>query len=77
MITRKALKAEIDKVGERFLNTLYGIVKALETPAHKIAARDKEALEWHDFIEKTYGCFADAPIERGEEEKFEVRMEIQ
>ena len=32
--------------------------------------------EWHDFIQETYGCLAGAPIERGEQGKYEVREAI-
>jgi hypothetical protein len=33
----------------------------------------KKNEEWHSFIEKTYGCLADDPIERGNQGEFENR----
>ena len=38
--------------------------------------RDFGQAEWHDFINKTYGCLADDPIERGSQGVFETRDEI-
>ncbi len=85
MITKELLKAEIDKVQDKYLEVLYKIIKALETPTEKEAAartgtmdtaKEAEELSWHDFIEETYGCLADAPIERGDQGEYEVRESI-
>jgi len=39
-----------------------------------IQAKSAQKHHWPpDFFEKTYGCLADDPIERGEQEKYEVR----
>ena len=32
---------------------------------------------WHEFIEKTYGCLADDPIERYSQGEYEIRVEIE
>lgn len=36
-------------------------------------AAQESAESWSDFIAATYGCLADAPIERGEQGDFEIR----
>ena len=85
MITKELIKAEIDKVEDKYLEALYKIIKALETPAEIETAglsaavsiiEDIGEFNWHDFIEETYGSLADAPIERGDQGKFEIREEI-
>ena len=32
--------------------------------------------EWHSFIQETYGCLSDTPIERGDQGAYEVREVI-
>ena len=34
-------------------------------------------LEWHDFIDKTYGCLADDPIERNPQGEYPIREELE
>jgi len=34
---------------------------------------EQDTLNWHDFIKETYGCLADAPIERGPQGEYEIR----
>ena len=76
MITKELVKAEIDKVQNEYLELLYKIIKAFE-PSEK--TNDKEITEsnvelnWQDFINETYGCLADSPIERGEQGEYEIR----
>ncbi len=74
MITKELLKAEIDKVENEYLELLYKIIKAFETSikAEEITKSNME-LNWQEFIDMTYGCFADAPIERGEQGEYEIR----
>ncbi len=66
MVTKELIKAEIDRVQDKYLEVLYKIVQALNV----------EDLEWHDFIAETYGCLADAPIERGDQGQYEIREAI-
>ncbi len=75
MITKELLKAEIDKVSEENLAVLYRIVKALEEPREEndLGAQAEDAAAWKAWISETYGSTADAPIERGEQGRYEVR----
>jgi hypothetical protein len=76
VITKELLKAEIDKVPEENLGVLYRIVKALEEPREEsgLGARAEDATAWKAWIAETYGSTADAPIERGEQGSYEVRV---
>lgn len=77
MVTKEILKAEIDKIQDQYLEAVYRIIKAFEhiPPTKQDFAPKTESKneEWHSFIEKTYGCLADDPIERGNQGKFENR----
>lgn len=79
MITKEIIKAEIDNLKDENLEILYRIIKALEVPITEVIKpfeiKNKQS-DWHNFIQKTYGCLADAPIERGEQGKCEVREAI-
>ena len=80
MITRELLKAEIDKVQDRYLEVLYRIIQALVNPASPVAATpqgDVQLSNWPSFIEQTYGSLADDPIERGNQGQYEVREAIE
>lgn len=84
MITKELIKAEIDKVQDKYLDVLYKVIKAFVAPidevtgpkATTIFTKKVEDIEWRNFIEETYGCLADAPIERGEQGQYEVREAI-
>jgi hypothetical protein len=85
MVTRELVKSEIDKLQDRYLETLYRIIKAFDyIPASKknVAKteigqnEDEETREWLSFIESTYGCLSDDPIERGGQGEFEIREVI-
>jgi len=69
----------IDNLKDEYLEILYRIIKALEIPVSEVTEHleiiNKQS-EWHNFIQETYGCLADAPIERGEQGKYEVREAI-
>ena len=69
----------IDNLKDEYLEILYRIIKALEIPVSEgtehLEIINKQS-EWHNFIQETYGCLADAPIERGEQGKYEVREAI-
>ena len=81
MITKELIKAEIDRVEDKNLEVLYKIIKALASPTDEVTSpkatttitKEAAALEWHTFIEETYGSLADAPIERGEQGQYETR----
>lgn len=69
MTIREQVKAEIDKVRDRYLDVLFRTIRSLETPARP----ENDAATWRQFIAATYGCLADAPIERWEPGALEVR----
>jgi hypothetical protein len=69
MTVREQVKAEIDKVRDRYLNVLFRTIRSLEVPAH----RGDDAGAWGQFIAAHYGCLAEAPIERGDPGELEVR----
>jgi len=82
MISRKLLKAEIDKVRSEYLTLLYGIIKLFErnaredlrsAPAEVQATEANAHSNWHDFVASTYGCLADTPISRGQQGLYESR----
>jgi len=76
MITRELVKAEIDNVQDKYLEVLYRIIQALMSPLDLVAVAPQstvDTLNWQKFIEDTYGCLADDPIERGEQGEYEVR----
>ncbi len=70
MITRELIKVEIDKIQDSYLEILYRIIKALINPPESVA---QPAASWQAFIEATYGCLADEPIERGHQGQYEIR----
>jgi hypothetical protein len=80
MITKELIKAEIEKVQSDYLEVLYKIIKIFATPpktgngkiATRLAEKD-DKFDWHAFIAQTYGCLADAPIERGDQGVYEIR----
>jgi antitoxin FitA len=80
MVTKELLKIEIDRIQDKYLEALYKIIEAfIEATRVNQSAEIVEpdiALSWHDFIEATYGCLADAPIERGDQGVYETREAI-
>jgi hypothetical protein len=56
-------------------------VTVIVKPAHKtidlLAEDEINKLEWHDFINMTYGCLADDPIIRYPQGEYEEREAIQ
>ena len=81
LVTRTLLKQEIDKVREEHLIALYNIIKVFELPAGTLVSdADSMAdtsvafdeLNWEEFIQETYGCLKDDPIERGSQGEFEL-----
>jgi len=74
MVSRRLLKTEIDRVKSEHLELLYGIIKLLENGSQRTGVGAD--LDWHEFVAKTYGCLADAPISRGDQAHFESREAI-
>ena len=68
-ITKDVLKAEIDRVEDRYLEVLYRIIKALEGKSQVEFA----VGEWQQFLEATYGSTQNAPIERESQGIYEIR----
>lgn len=86
MITREHIKIEVDKVQDEYLEALYRIVKVFEYPPGKGNSSQIDALEptlyatesdWIAFVNETYGCLANDPIERGEQGTYEFRETIE
>ncbi len=77
MITRALIKAKVDKVQEEYLEALYRIVRAFESPAQVEAGDTVDDVHWQKFIAETYGCFADDPIARGDQGRYEIRETIE
>lgn len=77
MITQALIKAEIDKVQEAYLEALYRIVRAFEVPQIGKTTDTIEAVQWQQFIAETYGCFADDPIARGDQGRYEIRETVE
>jgi len=76
LITRETIKKEIDNLRDDYLEIVYRVIKAFERPTRTLDAQPdslKTQSEWEHFIQETYGCLADAPIERGEQGESEVR----
>ncbi len=68
MVTREQLKTEIDKVQSQYLDILYKIIQAFTGSLElESSLRISEMTDWQEFIAKTYGCLAEAPIQRGEQ----------
>ena len=81
MITKRLIQKEIENVSEEHLPVLYRIVRALEEmagepPATEMRSPHWNGNRWHDFVAETYGCMADAPLERSEEGEFEIREDL-
>ncbi len=86
MISKERLKREIDQVQDQYLDVLYRIIQVFEyssEPEKHLYGNVSEITkpeteqEWLTFIEQTYGCLADDPIERGEQGEFEMREAIE
>ncbi len=82
MNTKEKLKAAIDKVPDEYLEILYRILQAFEIPAGELTTPQREDVfqtekrsdfDWQQFVKETYGCLAEAPIQRGDQGKFEIR----
>jgi hypothetical protein len=65
--TRDQVKAE--KATDEYLDALYRTIVSLES-----LYRDEDAASgWSEFVASTYGCMAEAPIERGQRGELVVR----
>jgi hypothetical protein len=72
MITKELLIREIDRLDAGYWEVLYKIIKAFEPPIKAHGGKS----EWLQFINETYGCLADNPIERGEQRTYELREDF-
>ena len=82
MITKELIKSEIEKVNDEYLELLYKIIQIFEAPSKvdgkattNFVGKDED-FNWHAFIAQTYGCLAEAPIERGDQGTYEIRETI-
>jgi hypothetical protein len=69
MITRDALKIEIDNLPDELIEPLFVLVKAMERRDEPSASHD----DWPAFINETYGSMRESPIERLPQGEFEHR----
>ncbi len=81
MITKRLIQEEIEKVRDEHLPVLYRIVRAFEDvaaepPANEMPLPLGNGNRWRDFVAETFGCMADAPLERSEEGEIEVREDL-
>lgn len=80
MVTKELLKTEIDSIQDKYLESLYKIIEAFIEATRADQGLDivvpSKDLSWHDFIQATYGCLADAPIERGDQGVYEAREAV-
>jgi hypothetical protein len=75
MITKQLIKKEIDTISENYIEVLYKIIKALQTSNQSDTIK-KLDTDWLQFVNETYGCLADDPIERGKQGQYEIREEF-
>ena len=73
--SRQQIKDEIDGIPRQHLAVLHRIVLALDN-GNGAQASDAKSLAWGRFIDETYGCLAEAPIDRGESVDYESREEL-
>ena len=76
LITKEQLKSEIENVPSEHWPVLYRIIRALEEPAAGMKRGNSLKRDWRQFVAETYGCMADAPIERGDQARFEIREDF-
>ena len=76
MITKQLIKSEIDFIPDQYSEVLYKIIKALQTSNQIDIAEKNSKIYWKQFVNETYGCLADDPIERGEQCVYEIREEF-
>ena len=79
MITKRLIQEEIEKVADEHLPVLYRIIRAFEElPAEPSVAEKAlgNGSRWQQFVAETYGCMADAPLERSAEGESEVREDL-
>ncbi len=82
MISREIIKSEISRVQDQYPEVLYHIVNAFESvPVSKQENTESDSnqfidQEWISFVESTYRCLSDDPLERGEQGYFEIREAV-
>ncbi|ETX05248.1 hypothetical protein [Candidatus Entotheonella palauensis] len=81
MLTKQVLKKEIDYVRDEHLEALYNIIRAFSLPMEdNVTSPDLNLVadieDWQSFIQATYGCLADDPIERGAQGDYETRLSL-
>ena len=73
--SRQQIKDEIDGIPRQHLAVLHRIVLALDS-GNGGKTSDAKSLAWGRFIDETYGCLAETPIDRGESADYESREEL-
>ncbi|MEH2299281.1 MAG: hypothetical protein V7K88_09620 [Nostoc sp.] len=54
-----------------------GTLKPIKNQTASLEEEELRQLEWHEFIDKTYGCLADDPIIRHPQGEYEQREPIE
>nr|MDZ8073242.1 hypothetical protein [Nostoc sp. DedQUE01] len=52
-------------------------LKPIEKQTASLEEEELRKLEWHEFIDKTYGCLADDPIMRHPQGDYEQREAVE
>jgi len=74
-ITKDILKQEIDHIQDHYIDALYMVIKAFESPpVHNVPTHSPATgAQWDAFLDKFAGSCADAPLQRGSQGQYEVR----
>jgi hypothetical protein len=74
-VTKELIKSEIDRVGDENLAVLYRVVRSLEEPVSPAGSPSfRDEAQWHRFLDEVYGSMAEAPIDRGDQGEYDVRL---
>ncbi len=77
MLNSNKLKSEIDNIPKEYYGVIWNMFQTMKT--NNTYAQYSEKVtnkKWLEFISATYGSLSDAPIERGEQEAYELREDL-
>ena len=70
MTKREQVRAELERVDEKYLDVVLRMLRSLEPAADEV----ESSQAWHSFVDSYFGCCSDAPIERGDQGELEDRL---
>jgi len=84
-VTRELIKEEVDKLHDKYLEPLYRVIQAFETPTDTISGKsqainsssDTSREDWQNFVNQMYGALAEYPIMRDDQGVYEVREKME